>query len=91
MANSYAIGTQVQVSVTFTVAGVASDPTVVTAKVKDPAGVVSTLSTIRDAQGVYHALFVTALPGVHYYRFTGTGAVVVAGENAFVVLPSSVL
>lgn len=88
MIGSYVIGTLVQMNAAFAVSGLSADPTTVAGEVKDPSGVITTPAIARDATGNYHMTFTTALAGVHYYRFTGAGAVVVAAEGAFVVLPS---
>lgn len=89
MANSYTIGTLVQMSATFTTAGANADPSGVVGTVRDAAGVETTPTVTRDAVGAYHMDFTTVIPGVHYYRFMGTGSLVVAGESSFVVTPSS--
>lgn len=89
MANSYATGTLVQMNATFTVSGADTDPSSVVGTVRDPAGVETTPTITRDAVGQYHMSFTTVLPGVHYYRFAGTGSVVVAAEDSFVVASSN--
>ena len=90
MANKYTKGTLVRMQASFSVVGgSASDPTTVAASVKDPTGALSSPQVVRDGIGAYHADFTPSLPGVHYYRFTGTGGLTVAAEGAFVVVLSN--
>ena len=89
MTNTYSVGTLVQCNVTFqNTSGVNTDPSTVTATIKDPSGVETNPAVTKDGVGLYHFTFTTALPGVHYYRFNGTGTLVVAAESAFVVVPT---
>lgn len=85
--NRYILGEPVRLSATFTVAGVATNPATVTVKVKDPAGVVTTISTapVNDGTGQYHVDYTPALKGEHVYRWEGTGACVAAAEEIFFV------
>lgn len=57
----------------------------VSAKITDPAGVVTVLTVVRDSLGTYHADFVTVLLGLHTYEFLCTGAAVVNGVGQFIV------
>lgn len=61
------------------------DPTTVVCKVKTPDGVVTSYTPIRSSTGVYYYNFPVEQSGTHYYRFEGTGDVVAAGENGFIV------
>ena len=88
MANAYTLGTLVRCTATFSFGGSNIDPTAVTATLKDPSGVETSPAVVHDATGAYHFDFTPTLPGVHYYRFNGTGTVIVAAENAFVALPT---
>lgn len=89
MANKYNIGTLVQMNVEFqNAAGVDTDPGAVVATVKDPAGVETNPAVSKDATGKYHISFLTVLAGVHYYGFSGSGGLTVAGQGAFVVVPN---
>lgn len=38
---------------------------------------------VKDAVGLYHADITVVEPGLHYYRWEGTGAVVAAEEGTF--------
>jgi hypothetical protein len=94
--NTYDIGDLVRIASAFTThAGAAVDPTAVTARVKDPSGTVTVFTypatVAKDATGSYHADFVPTLPGVHHYRWEGTGAAVAASESFFYVQASAVV
>lgn len=82
----YDIGDTVRLTAAFAdSAGTASDPTTVAITVRLPDQSVSTLSATRDSTGNYHADLVASQTGNHYYRFTGTGALVVAEEGEFYI------
>lgn len=91
--NSYALGAQVKTAVTFTVSGMATDPTTVQAKIRQPNGTITTYTygtdpqLARDSAGVYHVIITTTAGGVWSYRFlTGaTGPCVAANEAEFFV------
>lgn len=89
MANTYDVGDQVRLSAAFTASGTATDPTAVTFKIKNPAGATTTYvyltdaALVRDSTGNYHVDFNGTVPGIHFYRFSGTGAVMAAGEASF--------
>jgi len=94
--NLYDPGSKIRLSVRFTVASVLTDPTGVSVKVKDPAGVVTTYTfgggqVIKDSAGNYHRDITPATPGRWYYRYIGTGAVEATTEDSFrvrqVVIP----
>lgn len=85
---SYAAGQLVRLSVSFTVAGVATDPTTVACKVKTPDGLETSYTlaggqVVKDSVGAYHFDFAVAQAGWHYYGFTGTGTVQAASEGTF--------
>ncbi len=87
--------------VTFVVGGVARiattikdaslalvDPAVLQLKIKDGAGVVTTISDVgivKDAIGSYHADVPLPVPGTWHYRWFGTGANAGANEGQFSV------
>lgn len=82
--NSYTNGTQVRLSCTFTIAGVATDPSSVTFRVLDPVGnttVYTGAQVARDGVGQYHVDVFLGSSGIWYYRVEGVGAVTVAAEN----------
>jgi hypothetical protein len=65
---------------------VLTDPSVVSLLVRTPSGVVSDpLTPTKDSTGIYHYDYTVAEGGTYWYRFIGTGAVVVAREKAFEV------
>jgi hypothetical protein len=83
---------------TFTVGGVATDPTTVTVKIRDPAGTISTLGPVSGATGgggivrVSAGVFNTIVPitaaGYWYANFTGTGAAAAAEDFEYRADPS---
>lgn len=95
--NSYDVGNAVQCSAIFTSqAGVATDPTTVTLRVLPPSGPtqVFTLAlgqVIKSSTGNFYYNFPTTIPGPHYYRYEGTGALIAAGDGSFIVTASPTL
>lgn len=87
MPNSYDIGTDVLVTVTFTdVNGNPANPTTVTIKALDPltkAVVVGTVTQVST--GVYQAVFTPESSGRWAYRAQGTGALNAAFHGEFLV------
>lgn len=90
-----AVGNQYAVGVIFTDENdAATDPTAVTFKFKTPAGTITTYThgvdaeLIKDSTGKYHVVLTASLPGIYYWRFAGTGTVVAALEDSFVVDPT---
>lgn len=88
--NNYEIGALIKLTVSFAVAGVATDPTSVTCTVIDPSGIETTPSPVHDSTGNYHATvdLTGAKSGVWGYRFVGTGACQAAMQAQFFVEPS---
>ena len=78
--NSYAKGKYVKITGTFTVNGVATDPTTITLKVQNPSGT-ETLYTYalaeitKFATGVYYKVLQLSLTGNWYYKWVATGTV----------------
>lgn len=90
MANTYDIGDQVRVTVTFSVGGINTDPTTITLKVKDPSHNVDTYTyalgqLVKSATGIYYKDISIDEAGIWHYRFEGTGAVISADEDYFQV------
>jgi hypothetical protein len=84
----YDIGDGVRLSVVFTTAidGQHVDPTTLEFTLQLPDGTSAQGVTINQtATGKYYADYVATLPGVHYYRWAGTGACQAAAEGAFTV------
>jgi hypothetical protein len=83
---------------TFKVAGVNTDPTLITVKVRDAAGTVSTLGPVSGATGgsgivrVSAGVFNTVIPitaaGYWYANFTGTGTAAASEDHEYVADPS---
>jgi hypothetical protein len=89
------VGDSVRLPVAFTdPAGVAADPTVVTATVVAPSGTSTSYAVptiVNDpAVGAFHLDVTPTAPGLWAWKFVGTGAVSQVHEGAFVVLPSLV-
>ena len=86
---TYDIGDTVRLKGEFTDdAGAAADPTAVSMIVKDPAGTKTTYTyalaqITKLAVGIYYYDLTITMAGDWYYRFSGTGAVVTAGEQYF--------
>lgn len=70
------------------------DPAVLQLKIKDGAGVVTTIALgagiVKDAVGTYHAEVPLPVAGTWYYRWIGTGANAGADEGSFSVTKSRV-
>jgi hypothetical protein len=69
-------------------AGVLTDPTTVTLVWRrhgeaDTTWTVTAGQIVKDSVGVYHADIPVTEPGLHYFRWVGTGAVVAAAEGTF--------
>lgn len=73
-------------------AGVLADPTTVTLKWRVAGGATTTWTRpaagpdteiVKDSVGVFHADITTVAPGLHYFRWEGTGAIVAAEEGTF--------
>lgn len=80
------VGDRVRATGRFTnSAGSLADPTSVACTVRHPNGSASSPSVTRGSLGVYLADFSLDGPGHWFYRFTGTGLVVAAGEGQFYV------
>jgi hypothetical protein len=97
MANVYAKDNLVRISTVFTLAGVATDPSIVKAFYKDPNNTVTTLTygtdtaLVKDSVGNYHVDISVAVAGNWWYRFEGTGDCVAANEGEFVVSLSQII
>lgn len=85
-ASEYVLGQVVRMTLEASVAGVLTNPTGLTCKVRKPDASIVTLTPTNDGVGDFHADFTTAQVGPHYYRFEGGGAAAGAGEDAFRVI-----
>jgi hypothetical protein len=91
--NSYVVGKTAVLTGTFqnpaTLAGLT--PTTMTLRILDPAGIETDMTSgfSNPAPGIYTALFVVRLVGLHSYRFEVTAPFYDACQNVFVGLPSA--
>lgn len=90
MSVRYVVNQPVVLSVVFTVAGVATDPTTVTLVVTDPAGTVATYTysaTItKTGTGAFSKTFTgTSLPGTYSFVWTGTGTAADVQDGTFTI------
>src|SRR6185369_10254254 len=90
------VGAAKRATVTFMVGNTVSDPTVVTAMLRDPLGAETSQvygqtssSIVRDGTGVYHLDQTYGIEGPSVVRFKGEGAVVVAAVEGVVNATSS--
>ena len=87
--NIYEKGQRVRCTCTFTVNNVNTDPTTITAKVKDPSGneisyVYGTDEELgKSATGIYYLDVTTDENGQWHFRFEGTGTCTAVEEAAF--------
>lgn len=90
--NTYDIGTESQFSGTFKdETGALVDPSSVLIRIKSPNGAVGVFSPTRASIGVYTYNVTLDQYGYWYYRFEGTGSLVVAGDNSVFVMNSQTL
>ena len=93
-ANSYVPGDGFQLQATFTKNNVNTDPTTVTFKFKDPAGVITTYvfgvdpEIVKSAVGTYYMDVTVSDEGQFWYRIEGTGAVIAALEYPYIGIQS---
>jgi len=86
MTNSYLIGNQVRLSVSFKdYNGILADPTNVVLKIKKPEGTTEMITPTKDVIGKYHYDYEPLKVGEYCYRFEATGAVVAASQEKFMV------
>ncbi len=93
MANEYDKGSSTRISNEFKVAGVLTDPTTITLKIKKPDGTSSTYTyaageITREAAGKYYKDFTLNQVGFWLYRWEGTGTCEAVDENYLQVVPS---
>jgi len=94
-ANVYDIGDLVRVSAVFkNTLAVATDPTTVSCKVRQPNGTVTTLvygvnnELVKDSTGNYHTDISVTARGIWMHKFIGTGSVQATEEKTFLVKSS---
>ena len=91
--STYDKGDTVRFSAAFTVTGVATDPSEVILKIKQPSSVISTynysLAEISKlSAGNYYKDVIMTQSGQLYYHFEGTGTVASVEEAYLIVRPS---
>lgn len=79
------IGDDVVLTLAFTVAGVATDPTTETCKVIDPNGTETVVPLTKTGTGTFTGTFTPTIAGQHWCRGTGTGTAKAATEIPFTV------
>ena len=77
--SSFSLGSQVDLPVSFSVAGSAVDPTAVTLQIRDPDGTVTTYTyalggVTKLATGSYTRPLTLNVSGKWWYRYTGSGS-----------------
>ena len=83
---TYFIGDGFRLVGTFTVGGVATDPTTVVFQLRDPDEIIITYTygvdaeVVKDSTGVYHLDVVVSKPLTWWYRIVGTGTCIAALE-----------
>jgi hypothetical protein len=91
--NHYPEQSQIKLQATFLVAGVPTDPTTVLCEIKDPGGVITTMTlaggtVIRAALGVFYVLVTNTRAGVWTQRWEPGGALVAPAESVWITDPS---
>ena len=79
-------GQQIKLTGTFTVDNVNTNPTTATLEIKLPDNSVVTKTggdLTNEGTGIYSFEYTIANEGVHYFRWSGTGAVVAVTEGEF--------
>jgi len=86
--NKYDLGDSIRLRSVFTIDGSIADPTDVTLEVKRPPGTVdnyATIDLVKQSTGIYYKDITLDDTGIWYYRFYGTGTVIAADEDSFIV------
>lgn len=97
MSNTYDLGNVIRLSVVFTqLGGAPIDPTAVQLNVRPYGGDIQTFTyalnqITRTGVGAYYCDFTPTTPGQYFYRFSGTGAAVAAGDGQFNVTDSNAI
>ena len=92
--NQYVLGQSVNLRATFKVLDVLTDPTVVTFKMKDPTGIITSyvygtdVQLVKDSVGKYHVMASLNKYGIWWYRYEGTGTAPGATEANVEVIVS---
>lgn len=83
--NTYPLGSTIRLRATFTLNGLAADPTTIILKIRPPGGATSTIpfsQYTKESTGVYYYDF-SPVEGTWTYQWDGTGAVVASASDQF--------
>ena len=86
--NKYDLGDSIRLRSVFTINGNVADPTSIVLQVKRPPGDVDTYNTgdlQKESTGTYYRDITLDDTGIWYYNFYGTGTVIAADEDSFLV------
>ena len=92
----YIAGDLVRVSVSFETGGIATDPTTVVLRYKNPAGTPTTWTfgvdsqVVKNSVGNYRADINANVGGTWYFRWEGTGAAQGVAQDSFVVTATNI-
>lgn len=96
MVAAYDLGDTRRLSANFKVATVDTDPTMLTFKMREPDGTVTTYvegtnsELVKVSTGNFRVDWPIAKVGKHYYRWIGTGAAAEADTGEFEALPGNI-
>ena len=87
--DSFEVNQNIKLQGSFTLGGVATDPTEISLKILTPAGteteyLYSESQLTRDGAGIYSLEMVVTQEGVYHYGWVGTGDVKAAVNGVFV-------
>ena len=94
------LGDAIRITGTFSIrsSGVATDPTTIVFKVRNPAAVVTTYTydaeeldgVLRSGEGIYYLDYTPATAGLYVVRIYGTGTVIESQETWFSVKSNTI-
>lgn len=89
MSTTYHVGDSVKLTGTFTLDGVATDPTAVSLQIRDPSGNISLLTYAADeltqvSTGVYSYNLTLDESGDWFVKFIGTGTVISSTKDTLI-------
>jgi hypothetical protein len=97
MIQTHDLGDERDLRSTWTIEGVATDPTSVVFSIKEPDSAVTTYTSgidqdlVRTDAGVFRVLWVVRKAGWHFARFPATGNIVQSQDIVFYCRPSPTL
>ena len=95
--SQFTVGDTLRFSVTFSVGGTNTDPTVITFRRRDPNGVIQAyvygtdVELVRTAVGLYRIDLALSVTGEYWYRWEGTGSAAGVSEDRVLILKSLVV